>query len=364
MTRYRIGVDTGGTFTDLLAFDAERRTLLSVKVPSTSESPQNAVLGAFEQTAVSSAQVAFFGHSSTVALNALLQRAGSRTGLVTTAGFRDVLEIGRFNRPRMYDLFYTKPPPLVRRNLRAEVEERIGAEGTVITPLDEKEMVEVVESLTDAGVESLAICFVNAFRNPAHEKRAAEIIRGRFSKLTVVASHELVREWREFERTSTTVMSAYLGPVTERYVEGLDASLQKQGCRAPLLVTRSDGGLMGAGAAVRAPVATLMSGPAAAVQGAARLGQVAGHPNLITLDIGGTSCDVSLVTDGEPALSHEASVAGLPLLGSIVDVHSIGAGGGTIAWVDGAGPVEGRSDKRWCESPVLLATPKAVASRR
>ena len=237
----------------------------------------------------------------------------------------------------MYDLFYTKPPPLVRRNLRAEVEERIGAEGTVITPLDEKEMVEVVESLTDAGVESLAICFVNAFRNPAHEKRAAEIIRGRFSKLTVVASHELVREWREFERTSTTVMSAYLGPVTERYVEGLDASLQKQGCRAPLLVTRSDGGLMGAGVAVRAPVATLMSGPAAAVQGAARLGQVAGHPNLITLDIGGTSCDVSFVTDGEPALSHEASVAGLPLLGSIVDVHSIGAGGGTIAWVDGAG---------------------------
>ena len=337
MTRYRIGVDTGGTFTDLLAFDAEKRTLLSVKVPSTPESPQNAVLGAFGRTAVSSDQVAFFGHSSTVALNALLQRAGSRTGLVTTAGFRDVLEIGRFNRPRMYDLFYTKPPPLVRRNLRAEVEERIGAEGTVITPLDEKEMVEVVESLTDAGVESLAICFVNAFRNPVHERRAAEIIRDRFSKLTVVASFELVREWREFERTSTTVMSAYLGPVTERYVEGLDASLQKQGCRAPLLVTRSDGGLMGAGAAVRAPVATLMSGPAAAVQGAARLGQVAGHPNLITLDIGGTSCDVSLVTDGAPALSHEASVAGLPLLGSIVDVHSIGAGGGTIAWVDGAG---------------------------
>ena len=159
-------------------------------------------------------------------------------------------------------------------------------------------------------------------------------------------------------------MSAYLGPVTERYVEGLDASLQKQGCRAPLLVTRSDGGLMGAGVAVRAPVATLMSGPAAAVQGAARLGQVAGHPNLITLDIGGTSCDVSFVTDGEPALSHEASVAGLPLLGSIVDVHSIGAGGGHDRLGGRCGPVEGRSDKRWCESRSCLLRPRRVASRR
>src|SRR6478672_4375833 len=192
-TRYCIAVDAGGTFTDLLAFDRRTRSILSAKVPSTPADPARAVLAAVAETRIPRSQIEFFGHSTTVALNALIQRRGARTGLVTTAGFRDVLEIQRFNRPEMYNLFYAKPVPLVARNLRQEGVERVDTDGQVLTPLDEDGLVAVVKDLVSAGVEALAICFLNAYKNPAHEARAAELVTARFRTLEVTASHHYTR---------------------------------------------------------------------------------------------------------------------------------------------------------------------------
>lgn len=335
--RYHIAVDTGGTFTDLVALDRRTRAVLSVKVPSTPADPARALLAALAETGLRGEQIAFFGHSTTVALNALLQRRGARTGLITTAGFRDVLEIGRFNRPEMYNLFYAKPTPLVARNLRREVAERVDSDGTVVTPLDEPALLAAVADLVAAGVQALAICFVNAYKNPDHEVRAAALAAKHFDTLEVTASHQYTREWREFERTSTTVLNAYLSTSSRQYLASLSAALAAGRYDRPVFVTRSDGGLMTAASAAGLSVATLSSGPAAGVQAAARFGDAAGHPNLITVDIGGTSCDVGLIREGRPLITHEKQFDGHPVLGSFVDVHSIGAGGGTVAWVDDAG---------------------------
>jgi N-methylhydantoinase A len=336
-TPFRVAVDAGGTFTDLVALDRRARTVLSVKVPSTPGDPARAVLAALAETGIPGAQIAFFGHSTTVALNALIQRRGARTGLITTRGFRDVLEIQRFNRPEMYDLSYAKPVPLVARNLRREAVERVDSDGSIVTPLDEPGLIAAVENLVRDGIEALAICFLNAYKNPVHEARAAALCAERFDRLEVTASHHYTREWREFERTSTTVMNAYLSTSCRRYLQKLDQALVSGRYQQPVFITRSDGGLMSAASAANVPVSTLASGPAAGVQAAARFGRATGHPNLITVDIGGTSCDVGVVKDGKPLVTREKHVDGHPILGSFVDVHSIGAGGGTIAWVDEGG---------------------------
>jgi N-methylhydantoinase A len=320
--RYHIAVDTGGTFTDLVAIDRRTRAVLSVKVPSTPDDPARALLAALAETGLEGAQIAFFGHSTTVALNALLQRRGARTGLITTAGFRDVLEIGRFNRPDVQPVL-CEASAARRPHLRREVAERVDSDGTVAAPLDETGLLAAAD--LGAGVEALAICFVNAYKNPEHEARAAALLRTHFEALEVIASHDYTREWREFERTSTTVLNAYLSTSSRRYLATLSAALSAGRYERPVFVTRSDGGLMTARSAAGLPVATLSSGPAAGVQAAARFGHAGGHPNLITVDIGGTSCDVGLIRDGQPLVTHEKQIHGHPVLGSFVDVHSIGA---------------------------------------
>ena len=334
---YRVAVDTGGTFTDLLVYDSSTKAISALKVSSTPAEPDQAVMAAVQRIGPARDEIGFFGHSSTVALNTLLQRHGARTGLITTQGFSDILEIGRFNRPKMYDLFYTKPPPLVPRDLRLGVCEQIAADGSVLTPLDEKALMAAASQLVAIGVSAIAICFLNAYQNPEHEARAAELILSHYADLYVAASHEFVREWREFERTSTTVLNAYLSPSCQQYLQRLDMNLREQGFEQHVLITGSDGGLMSTAVAVRAPAATLMSGPAAGVQGAANIGQTCGFSNLITIDVGGTSCDVSLIQNGEPTVTHEKYIEGYPIIGTFVDVHSIGAGGGTIAWCDAVG---------------------------
>lgn len=334
--RYHVAVDTGGTFTDLLTYDGVTGEIRVAKVPSTPAEPDAAIRRALAETGVSVTDVAYLGHSSTVALNTLLQRRGTSVGLITTAGFRDVLEIGRFSRPEIYNLFYRKPVALVPRERRHEVPERVDAQGRIIEPLDESAVVNAGAQLVRAGVRAIAICFLNAYINPVHEARAAHLLRVQYPGLHVAASHEFVREWREYERTSTTVLHAYLMEACQAYLAGLDGWLRRTGGKAPVLVTRSDGGLMAASAASKAPALTLMSGPAAAVQGAARIGAGAGVSNIITLDIGGTSTDVSLIRGGEPSIVHETVASGYPLMAPSVDVHSIGAGGGTVAWSDEA----------------------------
>lgn len=337
MTRYRIAIDTGGTFTDVLLWDSQSGAIATRKVPSTPAHPEEAFLTGVAQLGVEPASIAFLGHGTTVAINTLVQRKGAPTGLITTAGFRDVLEIQRTNRPDMYNLFYRKPIPLVPRNLRLEATERMMADGTVQTPLDLATVRTAVETLRQQGVKALAICFLNAYINPAHEEAAAALVRAEYPDLEVTASCEVAREWREYERTATAVLNAYLTLSVRSYLGSLTGRMGEQGFDGSVLLTKSDGGLTLAESAGEQPVGMLMSGPAGGVLGAAEYGRIIEQPNLITFDIGGTTCDVSLIKDGQPLLVRDRLVEGYPVLAPFIDIHSIGAGGGTIAWADQTG---------------------------
>ena len=339
MTRYRIAIDTGGTFTDILLWDSQSGTMRTEKVPSTPAQPEQAFLTGVRTLAVDLAEIAFLGHGTTVAINTLVQRKGAKTGLITTAGFRDVLEIQRTNRPDMYNLFYRKPVPLVPRNLRLEVAERIMADGSIETPLDLESVRTAVTELVAQGVTAIAICFLNAYSNANHEEQTAAFVRETFPALEVTASHEVAREWREYERTSSTVMNAYLMPSVRNYLGQLTEQMatidgDESGYTGQVLLTKSDGGLTPAAGAGRQPTSMLMSGPAGGVLGAAEYGRVISMPNLITFDIGGTTCDVSLIKEGKPLLVRDRLVEGYPVLAPFIDIHSIGAGGGTILWAD------------------------------
>ncbi|MEZ4832205.1 MAG: hydantoinase/oxoprolinase family protein [Caldilineaceae bacterium] len=334
---YRVAVDTGGTFTDVMMFNTQSGEIETVKVPSTPQNPDQAVVDGVTALSVSPAALAFLGHGTTVAINTLVQRQGVKTGLITTPGFRDVLEIQRTNRPDMYNLFYRKPIPLVPRNLRLEVTERILADGAVQTPLDLDALHAAVETLISRNIDALAICFLNSYINPAHEEAAAAYVRQHFPDLAVSVSVEIAKEWREYERTSTAALNAYLTPSVRSYLSRLDAEMGDAGYRGHVLITRSDGGLTLSRSAAEQPATMLMSGPAGGVLGAAEYGRVTGFPNLITFDIGGTTCDVSLIEDGEPLRVRDRLVEGYPVLAPFIDIYSIGAGGGTIAWADSAG---------------------------
>lgn len=337
MGRFRIAIDTGGTFTDVVCLDTESGEITTLKEPSTPEMPDEAVIRGIRRLELPMEEVSFLGYGMTVAINTLVQRVGARTGLITTRGFRDVLEIQRTNRPDMYNLFFRKPVPLVPRNLRLEVSERVLADGSVLRPLDLEELAGAVDQLVAAGVEAIAISFLNAYANPVHEREAVAYVRERYPDLPVTASHEVVQEWREFERTSTAVVNAYLLPNVQQYLNRLRERVWDTGYQRTLYIMKSDGGLSPAGDASDYPVTLLQSGPAAGVLGAAKYGLAIGMPNLITFDIGGTTCDVSLIRDGVPTYGRDQLVEGYPVLTPFIDIHSIGAGGGTVAWADAAG---------------------------
>ncbi|MDI6825045.1 MAG: hydantoinase/oxoprolinase family protein [Bacillota bacterium] len=333
MSRYRVAVDIGGTFTDMLVFDQESGAIRLYKVPSTPARPQDAVLAALDKAGLDMREVEFFGHGCTVAINTLLQRKGARTGLITTRGFRDVLEIQRFNRPDMYNLYYRKPGPLVPRYLRLEVNERVLWDGSVRQPLDLEEVDAAMRQLLAEGVEAVAICFINSYVNPEHELRALEFIRQRYPQVYSQASVNLSREWREYERSSTAVMAAYLMPSVRDYLSGLDLQLRERGYVGQVLVTKSDGGLMAVPAAQERPTSMLASGTAAAVLGAQYFSAITNNPNVITLDMGGTSADVCLVEGGKPNMVTSLEVERYPVLEPFIDIYSISAGGGTKVWV-------------------------------
>ena len=334
MTHHRIAIDTGGTFTDVLSWDSRTNAVTTRKVPSTPAHPEEAFLEGIRSLDVAPETLGFLGHGSTVAINTLVQRTGAKTGLLTTAGFRDVLEIQRTNRPDMYNLFYRKPVPLVPRNLRLEAIERVMADGVIETPLALDSVRTAVEQLLQQGITALAICFLNAYVNPVHEEQAAAFVRKTYPDLEVTASCEVAREWREYERTSTVVMNAYLMPSVRTYLDRLTSHMVTDGYDGQVLITKSDGGLTLATRAGEQPVGMLMSGPAGGVLGAAEYGRAIDLPNLITFDIGGTTCDVSLIKDGKPTLVRDRLVEGFPALTPFIDIHSIGAGGGTIIWAD------------------------------
>jgi N-methylhydantoinase A len=333
--RPRQGVDVGGTFTDLVAVTDGR--LRTEKVASTPAAPEEGVLDAVRESTLDPARVGFFAHGTTVATNAVLEEAWADTALVTTEGFRDALEIGRQDRPSLYDLQAEKPRPVVERDRRFEVRERLDERGGVVEPLRDRDVDEVAARLKGTDVESVAVSLLFAYENPDHERAVADRLRETLDDVAVSRSSDVLPEVREYERTLVTCLNAALRPVVDSYVGELDRSLSAAGLGTPLRLMGSNAGLMSASAARERPVYTLLSGPAAGVRGATYVAGLAGYDDLLTLDMGGTSCDVSLVRGGDPTVSTAVEVGDYPVGVPMVDVHTVGAGGGSVAHVDEGG---------------------------
>ena len=337
-----VGVDIGGTFTDVVCRMPDGR-LRAVKLPTTHADPSGAVRQALthlvEAWQVDPASIAHFSHGTTLATNAVLERKGARIGLITTEGFRDVLEIGRQFRRSPYELEPLAEAPifLIPGALRKEVRERISHTGEIRVPLDEEALLARTSQLVEDGVEAIAICFLFSFMNPAHELRAQAIIRNVFPNVLTSISYEVDPAFREYERTCITAFDAYTKPVVDRYLSRMEEDLRRADVDGPLLVMLSRGGKCSSRVARQRPVRLFLSGPAAGVMGACSVGRGARIYDLITFDMGGTSCDVALVVDGKPMVSAEGEIAGFPVRVPLVDVHTVGAGGGSIACIDGAG---------------------------
>lgn len=338
---WRIGVDSGGTFTDVCLFDEATGRIAVWKVSSTPADPSDgvahAVTDGLAQIGAAAGEVSYFGHGTTVATNALIQHRGALTGLVTSAGFRDLLEIGRQKRPDLYDLQADKPPVLVARKLRQDVPERLRHDGSVETALDAAAVRQAARLLRAGGVKAVAICFLYSFLDAAHEAAARRIVAEELPEAFVCASHEVAPEFREFERLSTTVVNACLGPIMAFYINGVVDRLTTLGVPARPHLTQSNGGVIGFDTAARLPVRTVLSGPSTGVIGAQVLAGLAGIDDIITFDMGGTSTDVALLQGGEARLAREAVVHGYPIKAPMLDIHAVGAGGGSIAFIDSGG---------------------------
>lgn len=333
-----VGVDVGGTFTDFYAFDENDEIVHVHKRPSTPKDPAEAILAGLDDLArdhgVTPDAIARFAHGTTVATNALIQRRGASVALVTTEGFRDLLEIGRQIRPKMYDLKADEPPPLVPREHRIELRERIGADGSVVTALEGTAIDDAVEAVHASGAESCAVGLLFAFLNPEHERRVADALKEKLPNVFISLSSAVQPEFREYERLSTTVLNAYLQPVVTRYMKNLRDGLATRAPNAAIGINQSSGGLMSVERAGDFPIRTALSGPAAGVVGAVHVAKLAGYENVITLDMGGTSADVALIREGKAGIGFDQKVADFPVRLPMVDVNTIGAGGGSIAWFD------------------------------
>ena len=334
----RLSVEIGGTFTDVIRVE-NNGTQQIFKVLST---PENPAIGALNgiRAAVGDdfSAIEELFHGSTVATNAVIEHKFKTTGLLTTRGFRDLLEIQRQDRTNVYDIFYQKPKPLVSRDKVLEITEMIDLHGRIIQPLVEEEVLPAVEYLLKKkGVESIAVSFLYSYRNPVHEARVKEMILKRFPDLPVTLSCEVIPEFREYERTSTTVLSAYIKPIVRAYVAYLEAALQESKFKGRLFIMQSNGGILPTSAAQEHPAQMFYSGPAAGVMGGVHLAETSGIRNLMTMDMGGTSSDVCLITNGQPEITTSGKINGLPLKLPIIDIVSVGAGGGSIGWIDAGG---------------------------
>ena len=335
-----VGVDIGGTFTDVVVLDLESESLEIGKVASTPDDPSRALPAALDALGVSSSDVELVVHGTTVATNAILERKGGRCGLIATRGFRDILELRRRDRPHLYGLTGSYEP-LIPRYHRLEVTERMSAQGEVLTALDEDGLIEAAERLAGEGVDAIVLSFLNSYINPEHERRAKAVLERHRPELPVVASSDVLPLFREFERTSTAVVNAYVQPVVGRYLDRLQGRLRERGYGKDLLIMQSNGGMMSAEAAGRLSVNTVLSGPAAGVIAATKIAAESGFDNLIAYDMGGTSLDVSLVVEGRPMLSSGRELEfGIPIMVSMIDIHTVGAGGGSIARVDSGGVLQ------------------------
>jgi N-methylhydantoinase A len=332
----RLGVDVGGTFTDLIFYDEDTGTTRVAKAPTTPDAPErgilNAVAAGLGEGSLTAAK--YFLHGTTVGLNALLERRGAVVGLLATEGFRDTLEIRRGDRVEMYNLFWKQPEPLVPRRLRVAIRERLFASGGVHTPIELDDVRQAAQRFKAEGVTAVAIAFLHAYANGEHELRAAQALRDAGFEGEISLSHQVSGEYREYERTTTAVIDAFVRGRMANYLERLESALTEQGFAGSSLVTRSGGGAMTFSEAADRPFETIMSGPVAGAEGASELAQAFGYDQVITADVGGTSFDTCLISNGRPTTLYEGEVVGLPVQTPWVDVRSIGAGGGSIAYVD------------------------------
>ncbi len=342
MQNWIVGCDVGGTFTDFCAREMSSGRTVIHKRPSTPDDPSRAILTGLRELAelhgIEPEAISRFDHGTTVATNALLQRKGARVAVVTTKGFRDLLEIGRQTRPLIYDMQADAPPALAERRLRFEIDERIGPEGQVIRPLTEDAIAGLVERIrAEPGIEAIAVCLIFSFLNSDHEQRLAAALRAAFPGIFVSVSSEVQPEFREYERFSTTLINAFLQPEVTRYMGRLQAEVRTVAPRADFGIFQSSGGLMTVERAAQLPVRTALSGPAAGAVGASGAGALSGMGDVITLDIGGTSTDVCLIRDGKTALASTRDISGFRIRLPMVDIHTVGAGGGSIAQIGNDG---------------------------
>lgn len=334
---YRVAADIGGTFTDFVIEDQASGDVRIGKVPTTPDNPARGILNGVSQLIDDPEDIEFFVHGTTVGLNAFLERRGARVLLVMTAGVADTYTIARGHREELYKLHYRKPKQLVPRKDVHEVTERLGWDGTIVTPLDESSLTPIIEKVKAENIPAVAVCLLHAYANPVHEQRIAEILARELPGVSISLSHSVAPEWREVERASSTVMDAYVAPVVELYLKTLKREFLDVGMNQTIHVMRSNGGVMTDVHASKHPITTLLSGPVGGSIGGVELSKSTGIKNLLCVDMGGTSFDLSLVVDGRPEQSNETVLQGLPLLMSIINIDTVGAGGGSLAWVENGG---------------------------
>ena len=341
----RVATDIGGTFTDLVAVDDQGKTILT-KSHTTPPNFEEGVIKVIQKSGVCPQEIKDFIHGTTTIINALTERKGAKTALITTKGFRDVLEIARCNRPDLFNMVFAKPRPFIPRYLRKEVEERVSFDGKVVTPLNEEDIKAAVEYFKKEKVEAIAVCYINSYANDEHEKRTVELIRKLWPEVFVTSSIEVTKEWREYERTSTIALNSYVMPVASSYIDNLDRRLKEAGCHAKEYIMQSNGGTTTFEQAKQTPINMVESGPVAGVYGSAILGKMIGERNIIAFDVGGTTAKCSLIDNGEVKVTTEyriertESYAGYPIMAPVVDIVEIGNGGGSIAWIDEAGSLK------------------------
>ena len=341
---YRLGVDVGGTFTDLLLFDEISQSLTLEKVPTSVDDQDRGIAEGMEKIIRSAdartSDITMFLHGTTAATNAILEHKGVKTALVTTEGFRDVLHIMRQDRPKLYDFFLHRPEPLVPRHLRFEVPERILYTGEVHAAVDEEAVISIAQAMKKHEVRAVAVCLLHSYANPAHEQIVRDVLQQECPDIHISISSEILPEIREYDRTSTTVINVYVLPIVSRYLDNLSRRLQSMGMDIPVHVMQSSGGVMPSSLASQKSAATILSGPAAGVWGGVALAKQTGLRDVITVDMGGTSFDICLAQQGEPKIGHGCHIAGHSLKTPMLDIHAIGAGGGSIAWIDDGGALK------------------------
>ena len=335
---YAIAVDIGGTFTDLVAYDHAAQKVIYAKSPTTYDNLVEGILDCFHKAKIKPAEASLVNHGTTLVINSLIQRTGAKTALVTSQGFRDILEIARGNRPDPFDLHYQRDEPLIPRELRLEVPERMGSKGEVVTPLDTAALEKLAVEIRKTGVESVAIFFMNSYINPVHEEVAAEKLRKLLPGVYVTFSTDLTREWYEYERCSTVAANAYVGPQVSTYIRQLDSDLEQQGFAGSLFMMGSNGGLLSAERTCRQPIGLVESGPIGGCIGASAYADALGFKNLVAFDMGGTTAKSALVENGRFSVNSvyyaNGYVKGFPIKSAVIDIVEVGSGGGSIAWLD------------------------------